>query len=94
MEAPSPFVSKVSKIINFQEFYNFFEEYYLKLSHNDNEELIIVCYNIVKLDGICYETKMHIQQIYNLNNIFRQYTNVKDIYELILDLIKDNQINL
>ena len=94
MEAPSPFVTKVSKTINFKEIYNFFGDYYLKLSHNDNEELIIICYNIVKLDGISYETKMQIQQIYILNNIFRQYTNVKDIYELILDLIKDNQITL
>ena len=94
MEAPSPFVTKVSKTINFKEIYDFFGDYYLKLSHNDNEELIIVCYNIVKLEGICYETKMHIQQIYNLNNIFRQYTNIKDIYELILDLINDKQISL
>ena len=94
MEAPSPFVTKVSKTINFKEIYDFFGDYYLKLSHNDNEELIIVCYNIVKLDGIYYETKMNIQQIYNLNNIFRQYTNIKDIYELILDIINDKQISL
>ena len=94
MEAPSPSVSKVSKIIKFKEFYNFFEEYYLKLSHNDNEELIIICYNIVKLDGICYETKMQREQFCILNSIFKQCKKVQDIYELILDSIKDNQITL
>ena len=58
MEATkSPEISKISKkIINFHEFYNF-GEYYLKLSHNDKEELVIICYNIDKLDGIRYETK-------------------------------------
>lgn len=93
-ETKSPMISKESKkIINFREFYNF-GQYYLKLSHNDKEELLIVCYDIDKLDGIRYETKTHIQQIYNLNSIFKQYANIKDIYELILDLIKDNQISL
>ena len=95
MEATkSPEISKISKkIINFHEFYNF-GEYYLKLSHNDKEELVIICYNIDKLDGIRYETKKNIDQIYNLNSIFRQFANIKEIYELILDLIKDNQISL
>ena len=93
MEAPIPFISKINKIVNFKEFYNF-GEYYLKLSFNDIEELNIICYNIVKLDGICYEVKINIQQIYSINNVFRQFTHIKDIYELILDLIKDNKISL
>ena len=95
MEATKiPLVTKDSKkIINFHEFFNF-GEYYLKLSHNDKEELVIICYNIDKLDGIRYEAKKNIQQIYNFNSIFRQFANIKEIYELILDLIKDNQISL
>ena len=86
MEAPNPMITPSNGVINFKEFYNF-EDYYIKISYNDIEDLFIVCYNIEKLDGIRYEFKMNIKEIYNLNNIFRQYTNIKDIYELILDLI-------
>ena len=94
MEAPKPItISSLSNIINFKEFYNF-GEYYIKLCYNDNGELIIICYNIEKLDGIRYEITMNIQELYNKSRIFRQYTNIQDIYELIIDLIKDEKCNI
>ena len=66
----------------------------MKLSYTDNEKLIFICYDIKKLDGICYENSIGIQEIYNLNNIFRQYTNIKDIFELIIDLINEKKYNI
>ena len=47
-----------------------------------------------KLDNIRYEIKVKIQEIYQMNNIFRQYINIKDIYDLILDLINEQKCNV
>ena len=93
MEAPKLYIPLSDTIINFKEFYNI-GDYYMKLFYTDNEKLNIICYDIKKLDGICYENSIGIQEIYNLNNIFRQYTNIKDIFELINDLINEQKFNI
>ena len=91
-EAPVPIITSSGEEIIYKEFYNY-GDYYVKLCIN-KEELSIVCYNMDKLDGIRYETKTNLQKIYNINSIFRQYTNIKDIYELLLDLLKEHNCNL
>ena len=94
MEAAKPITSLPNKIINFQEFYNYKQNYYIRISYTDNEELTIVCYNLEKLDNIRYEIKRNIQEIYQINNIFRQYINIKDIYDLIIDQINEEKCNI
>ena len=93
MEAPKLSIPLSDTIIDFKELYNI-GDYYMKLSYTENNKLNIICYDIKKLDGICYENSIGIQEIYNLNNIFRQYTNIKDIFELIIDLINEKKFNI
>jgi len=77
---------------NFKEFYNLYG-YYLKLSHI-KEELDIIIYDIEKLDGIRYELKIKLDEIYQLNEIFKAYSNIKEIYELMINLINGNNYSL
>ena len=94
MEAPKPtFTTVTGDAEKYNEFYNF-GEYYIKLSYTSLEELCIICYNMVILDGIKYELKISHQKIYDLSNIFRQYTNIKDLYDFIIDLISENKYQM
>ena len=91
MEAPKPISIKKNILVDFKEFYNY-TEYYIKIFYTDDQELSIICFNIDKLDGIKYETNLKIEEIYNLNPILRQFINIKEIFEFILDLINENKI--
>ena len=91
MEAAKSILTSIAKENYSDEFYNY-GDYYIKLNCNDNEELNIICYNMEKLDGIRYEIKMNIQQIYNLSNTFNQYNNIKDVYDLISEFIKEKNV--
>ena len=71
-----------------KEFVNL-QGYYLILKHT-NKDIIIIIYNIDELDGIRYELKMSLDDIYNLNNIFRVFKSIKEIYDAIIKLIADN----
>ena len=91
MDAPKPnFVTVTGDIENSIEYYNI-RDYYAKLFYTNNEELTIICYNMKDLDGIKYELKINLEQIYNISSIFRQYTSMKELYEFIIDLIKDGK---
>lgn len=93
MEAPKPLLKTITgDIIKYDE-YNI-RDYYIKLFYNDIDELNIICYNLVLLDGIKYGLKMNLQDIYDLSNIFRQYTNMKDLYQFIIDLINEEKYEL
>ena len=73
---------------NFKEFYNL-SGYYLKLSHI-KDELDIIIYDIEKLDGVKYELKIQLNDIYQLDKIFRSYSNIKEVYEMMIKLINGN----
>jgi hypothetical protein len=93
MEAPVPFLTPSAEEIKFEEFYNY-EDYYIKICLINNEEISIICYNMNKLDGIRYEIRANIQEIYSISNIFMKFSNIKDIYQLFIDLIKENNCTL
>ena len=94
MEAPKPGFTTVSgEIIKSNEYFNL-GKYYLKLFYTDDDQLNIICYNMEILDGIKYELKKNLQEIYEISNIFRQYTNMKDLYEYINELITDNKYEI
>ncbi len=93
MDAPMPVGYEEKKIINFKEYQNY-GEYYLKFSYNNVNELNIFCFNIEKLDGKCYETVFNMQDIYNKDKLFRQYTDIVEIYELIIDLMNEKNCRI
>ena len=94
MEAPKPTFTTISgEVLKCNEYYNL-DQYFLKLFYTDGDELNFICYNMEMLDGIKYELKIKLEEIYEMSNIFRQYTNMKDLYELIIDLINDNKYEI
>ena len=94
MDAPKPsLITITGDIKKYDEFYNI-RDYYMKLFYTSNDELNIICYNMELLDGIKYQLKKELQNIYNLSNIFRQYTNMKDLYEYFIDLINEGKYEL
>ena len=94
MDAPKPsLITITGDIKKCDEFYNI-RDYYMKLFYTSNDELNIICYNMELLDGIKYQLKIELQNIYNLSNIFRQYTNMKDLYEYFIDLINEGKYEL
>ena len=77
---------------NFKEFYNL-SGFYLKLSHIQ-DELDIIIYDIEELDGVKYELKINLNEIYHLDNIFKGYSTIQEIYKLIIKLINENNYSL
>ena len=69
--------------------YFYLGKYYLKLGYNDNNEIIINCYNTELLDGITYESKFNINEYKKMNDIQETIINIKDIYNLIRKNIND-----
>ena len=94
MDAPKPtLVTVTGDIEKYNEYYNL-GEYYMKLFYTNNGELTIICYNMQVLDGTKYEVKLNLEKIYDLSNVFRQYTNMKELYEFIIDLINEGKYEL
>jgi hypothetical protein len=94
MDAPNPTLVTVSdEIKKYDEYYNI-KDYYIKFYYTHSDEFNIICYNIVLLDGIKYELKMNLQKIYNLSDIFRQFTSMKNFYEFFIELINERKYEL
>ena len=94
MDAPKPtLVTVTGDVEKYNEYYNL-GEYYMKLFFTNNGELTIICYNMQVLDGTKYEVKLNLEKIYDLSNVFRQYTNMKELYEFIIDLINEGKYEL
>ena len=74
--------------LNYKEF--FLEEYYLKIGYF-NEKIFIIVYNIEKLDGIRYEINIKLENIYKLNDIFKSFNNIEEMYIGFLKLINENK---
>ena len=94
MDAPKPtLITVIGDVEKYNEYYNL-GEYYMKLFYTNNGELTIICYNMQVLDGTKYEVKLNLEKIYDLSNVFRQYTNMKELYEFIIDLINEGKYEL
>ena len=94
MDAPKPtLITVTGDVEKYNEYYNL-GEYYMKLFYTNNGELTIICYNMQVLDGTKYEVKLNLEKIYDLSNVFRQYTNMKELYEFIIDLINEGKYEL
>ena len=94
MDAPKPtLITVTGDVEKYNEYYNL-GEYFMKLFYTNNGELTIICYNMQVLDGTKYEVKLNLEKIYDLSNVFRQYTNMKELYEFIIDLINEGKYEL
>jgi len=94
MDAPKPtLVTVTGDVEKYNEYYNL-GEYYMKLFYTNNGELTIICYNMQVLDGTKYEVKLNLEKIYDLSNVFRQYTSMKELYGFIIDLINEGKYEL
>ena len=60
----------------FKEFPNLLNEYYLKVTYNSENKLILICYNIILLDNIKYEAKVSMDELHNLCSTFKSYQNI------------------
>ena len=65
----------------------------MKLSHIQ-DELEIIIYDIEELDGVRYELKINLNEIYHLSSIFKGYSTIQEIYKLIIKLINENNYSL
>ena len=94
MDAPKPtLITVTGDVEKYNEYYNL-GEYYMKLFYTNNGKLTIISYNMQVLDGTKYEIKLNLEKIYDLSNVFRQYTNMKELYEFIIDLINEGKYEL
>ena len=63
---------------NYKEYENL-NGYYIKIIYI-NKEFSIIAYNIDSLDGIRYEIKMKLKDLYKLSNIFKELRTIEEIY--------------
>ena len=90
MNAPKP---SNDKIISSKEF-NDVKDHYIKIYYTNNKDVFIICYNTQKLDGIKYKIKLNIQDIHNINPIFKDYNDIEEFFELIIGLINEDKISI
>ena len=85
--------SNLNKQVDDETEYNL-GEYYLKLSLKNPNELSIIGYNIELLDTIRYENHMDLNTMYKINNIFKIYPSICEVYKMINRLIGQNKYEI
>ena len=78
--------------LDYKEFENL-HGYYLKLEYYE-KYINLVSYNIESLDGIRYEIKLNLSELYEYNDVFRIFRNVKIFYEKFQEIIQNNNYSL
>ena len=74
--------SKINSFIDFKEYFNL-NDYYLKVGYNNNNEIIIILYNIELLNNNRYELKKGLESILNLFKCFKS-NHISEIYKQII----------
>ena len=72
----------------------YLDKLYLKFKNDNNSQIQILAYNIDKLDGIKYELLLSLNEIYKLSDIFRSFTDIKDFYEAMIQLIEKDKYKI
>ena len=78
----------------YQKFSDLLNEYYLKVGYSSGQKLFLICYNSKLLDNIRYEVKISIKQFHELSQTFKSYEEIKNIYEIIIKIIKDGKFKI
>ena len=66
-------------------------EYYISLSH-DNNEITINVYSFNLLDNIKYEMNFSFDELKALSAFFTNYNNINEIYNILVKIINQNKI--
>ena len=77
--------------LEFKEFENL-QGYYLKLEYYE-KYINLVAYNIESLDGIRYEIKLYLLELYEYNDIFKIFRNVKIFYEAFQKILQNKNFS-
>ena len=79
---------------NANKIYEDLNGYYLKFIYNE-ENILIIAFNIELLDGIKYGIKINKDMIYEMNDTFKEYEyEIEHIIKLFDDAIKENKYQL
>ena len=73
--------------------FNYLQGYYLKISYSKNT-IMISAYNLEKMDGRRFESQLTITSLSKLNRVFQEMTKIRDIYNYMVRLIKDNNFKI
>ncbi len=73
--------------------FNYLQGYYLKISYSKNT-LMISSYNLEKMDGRRFESQLTIAGLSKLNRVFQEMTKIRDMYNYMVKLIKDNNFKI
>ena len=69
-------------------------EHFIRIEITQNNELLLVYYNIKKLDGIKYSRKYNLTSLHKINTFFKSFGKIDDIFLLILKLIDEKKYNI
>ena len=61
---------------------------------NTENNLILICYNTKLLDNIRYEAKLYINKLYELSSSFKPYNDIKQIYDLFIQIIENKRFEI
>lgn len=84
--------NKINSFIDFKEFYNL-NDYYIKIGYNNNNELVIILYNIELLNNHRYELKKGLESILNIHKYFKS-NHISDIYKQIIQFINEGKYKI
>ena len=87
---PHPYSNKISD----EEIEYNLGEYYLKLSLKNKNELAIIGYNIELLDTRRYENHLDINAMYKINNVFKIYPSIGEVYKMINRFISQKKYEI
>ena len=74
----------------YKEYYNL-NGYYLKIAF-ENQQIFLICYNSILLDGIKYERCINSEAI-NKNDKIRNLS-IKELYEIIIDKLEKKNFTI
>ena len=93
IESHNPNISNKS-IEKFKEFYYLLNNFYLKISYNNCDEIEMIIYDINLLDSIKYGITITTDELYEISGSFKVYDKIEDIYEIIIKLIEEKKYNI
>ena len=84
--------TKINSFIDFKEYFNL-NDYYLKVGYNNNNEIIIILYNIELLNNNRYELKKGLESILNLYKYFKS-NHISEIYKQIIIFLNEGKYKI
>ena len=84
--------NKINSFIEFKEYPNL-NDYYIKVGYNNNE-LIIILYNIELLNNNRYEIKKGLESILNFQKYFKPNNHISEIYKQVISFLNEGKYKI